>query len=158
VVEVFDLKKGLWEKGVLLPTPRGYAACAAVGGKIYVAGGLGEKHEELGVLEIFDTATGRWSRGPDAPAPVAYCGSCVLAGRFFVFGGGRENKYLGEVVSFDPASGKWRAERALDFAREALAAAAVGDKAYLLGGRVSGVYLPAAEIYEALNALPGRGR
>ncbi len=155
-VEILDGKSGKWEKGESLPTARGYAACAAIGGKIYVAGGLGE-YGEFKTLEIYDMESGKWSKGLDMPAPVAFCAGCELGGRLFVFGGARGDNYLNEVVSYDPASGKWRKERSLDFAREALVAAELGGRAYLLGGRVSGLYLPACELYGPATQGPGRG-
>ena len=109
-------------------------------------------------LEIYNGETGEWSKGPDMPAPVAFCAGCELDGRLFVFGGARGEDYLDEVVSYDPAEGEWRRERPLDFAREAMTATGFDGKAYLLGGRVSGLYLPACELYEPATAVPGRGR
>lgn len=155
--EVLDRDKGSWEECSALPTPRAFAACAAIGKKIYVAGGYGAS-AELSVLEVFDTQTGKWEKGTDMPGAVACCASCELGGRLFVFGGFRGKAYLDEVISYDPESGSWREERPLDFARENMAAAAADGKAYLLGGMTSALLLPAAEAYEPVSSGDGGGR
>jgi hypothetical protein len=91
------------------------------------------------------------------PGPAAYCAACELGGRLFVFGGARGDDYLSEVVSFNPATNAWRAEKPLDFAREGSAAAALDGAAYLFGGRASDVLLPAAELYQPATEAPARG-
>ena len=148
--EVFDPEKGEWERVAKLPTARAFGACAAVGKKIYVAGGY-RNSGEVAVLEIFDTQTVEWQKGPDMPGAVACCGSCELGGRLFVFGGFRGKGYLDEVVSHDPGSSTWRKEEPLDFARENMAVAAANGRVYLFGGMTSALLLPAAEIYEPVN-------
>jgi hypothetical protein len=42
-------------------------AAAALGGKIYVLGGMNEKAEVQRAVHVLDTRTGTWSRGPDYP-------------------------------------------------------------------------------------------
>ncbi len=157
VVEVFDPEKGTWERASAMPTARAFAACAAMGKKICVAGGY-RGSGEVSILEIFDTQSGAWEKGPNMPGAAACCASCELDNRLFVFGGSRGKEYLAEVVSYDPESGKWRKEEPLDFARESTAAAVVDGKAYLFGGLASALLLPAAEMYQSANSGGDGGR
>jgi N-acetylneuraminic acid mutarotase len=155
--EVLDPEKDEWERFTKLPTARAFAACTAIGTKIYVAGGYC-KSGEVSVLEVFDTQSSKWEKGPDMPGVVACCGSCEVEGRLFVFGGFRDKQYLDEVVSFDPGNGTWRKEKPLDFARENMAVAEADGKVYLFGGMASALLLPAAEVYEPVSSGDGGDR
>jgi hypothetical protein len=57
-----------WSIGTSMPTPRMGAFTAAVGGKVYVIGGM-NNNAALSVNEIYNPATNTWSTG--APMPTA---------------------------------------------------------------------------------------
>jgi hypothetical protein len=88
---VFDLSRedARWER---LPTPpfrRRALAAAAIGGKVYVLGGLTGDGKVVKSVDIYDPARRAWSRGPELPggklqgfAPSAF----GVAGRLYVSG------------------------------------------------------------------------
>lgn len=46
-VEIFDPRMNLWTFGESMNNSRGYSGAVVVGGRLYVIGGLKEKHEIL---------------------------------------------------------------------------------------------------------------
>ena len=72
-----------------------------IGGKFYVAGGLGTSQEHRN-LDIYDPATNSWSSGAPLPSDHSRGVGVVLGGRFYVVGGN-----TGEVVAYNPATNQW---------------------------------------------------
>src|SRR5919108_4809422 len=106
--EATDEQSG-WSLAPSLSQRRSYAAAAAVGGRIYVAGGMvGETGRHLASFQVFDPRLGRWSGLPALPEPVraaaaAAVGSVVLvAGGTTPGGGGRQ------VFSYGVPRGGWK--------------------------------------------------
>ncbi len=56
---------GRWAKAAPMPDERSEVALAALGGKIYLAGGFGDS----GNLLVYDPAAGRWENGRPFPGP-----------------------------------------------------------------------------------------
>lgn len=55
-----------WE-AIPQPFKRRALTAAAVGGKVYVLGGLTESGESVRTVDVLDLATGSWSKGPEFP-------------------------------------------------------------------------------------------
>jgi N-acetylneuraminic acid mutarotase len=91
VVEAFDLgNEQFAPSSELLPAPlrRAFAA-TVVGGRIIVAGGLGEKGftDLINIVASFDPKSGAWSPLPNLPEPLFSPGVGELNGNLYVAGG-----------------------------------------------------------------------
>ena len=74
-----------------------YAGVAALGGKIYVAGGLTQGGESRAVY-VVDPARSSVEQLTSLPAPEAHAALAALGGQLYLFGGR-------SVLRIDPASG-----------------------------------------------------
>ena len=127
--EVYDPILNTWSPIADLNRPRFGCACAALGGKLYVTGGLGRvasgqapatfrvppctmKWSEVvsGSLtssiyaEVYDPRNGSWNTcGKPMPVPVMDHACVAIAGKLWVVGGTCANTY----ISFQFASSRW---------------------------------------------------
>ena len=139
-VFAFDPVAREWES---LTVPAGITrravAVTAMGGLIYVVGGLLEG-ETSARVDIFDPETQSWSRGPDLPAPRSGMAIAAYNGRIHVFGGraadGRTT--LQAHSSWQPGEAAWQAEADLPSPRTGADAAVLEDGIYLVGGGTGG--------------------
>jgi len=130
----YDPATDEWKELAPMPTRRGAATAAAVGGKIYVTGGA---NSLPGVTE-----------NGIHPA--------------------RPHNVLATVEEYDPATNSWRTRRSLLLPRNHHVMAGVGDRIYVVGGRVSAAYItgasnnvdlvemydPAADLWTARARMP----
>jgi hypothetical protein len=98
----------VWDILAPVPAPRTENTAVAVGGKVYVFGGLGPNGvPDATRLDIYDPATNAWARGPDLPLPLHHTQAVVLGGtRILVLGG-----YIG--AAFTPVPTTFLLETAL---------------------------------------------
>ena len=94
---------------------------------------------------VFDPRTRSWASLPSLPEPRSSHAACVLGSRVIVVGGwnlggslGRSSQWADSVLELDFAdpTRKWRATSA-PFRRRAVAAAALGERVYVVGGMES---------------------
>jgi N-acetylneuraminic acid mutarotase len=136
VLEVFDVRTGRWSRGPDMPTARHHHGAAALGGRIYVAGGRTDDDLSTDAVERFDPATGRWERLASLPLGVGGLAVVSTPRDVVAVGGGddREHWVTPATWAFRPATGGWRRLADLETARHGHAAAVVGDAIYVLGG------------------------
>jgi hypothetical protein len=119
-----------------LPHPLRYAAAAAIGGAVLVAGGTDGTTARDEILRVAP-ATGRVRVIGHLPAPLAHAAGAALGGTFYVLGG-RGDAVDGQsraIWAIDPASGRVRRAGRLPVALSDLAALAVGSRVLVAGGR-----------------------
>jgi hypothetical protein len=85
------------------------AGAAAIGTKIYVAGGFDDVTQKWqSTLQIFDTTTGIWTRGHNLPAPLDEPSVVMLGNKIWVMGGRSPNNTgLKTTYLYDPAANSW---------------------------------------------------
>ena len=136
---------------------------AAIGERIFVAGGLTASGQGSREVEVYDAANGDWSRVAPLPAARHHIGAAVSGGQLYAVGGfvGSGFGPTGDVFRYDPLDDEWVEVAALPTARGALAAAEVGGQLYAVGGSGNGgsvgdcaVYIPARDEWTPLAALP----
>jgi N-acetylneuraminic acid mutarotase len=129
----FDSKAGAWRGIADMPAPRAAHAMAEIGGKPYVAGGVGP---DSIALWVYDPATDRWdaSRKP-LPTVREHLAAAVVDGRLYVIGGrwgGQGN--LTTVEVYDPTTDRWTRKRDMPTARSGFTAAVIAGRIHVAGG------------------------
>ncbi len=115
--------------------PRAYLAAAAIGGKIYIAGGIGKQDiYEGAALEIYDIESGTLSRGMSLPTPRKSAAGVAWDGLFIVAGGESGWHAVPQVEAYLPAKNSWIALPRLPTGRQGMAVVAIGNLLYTFGG------------------------
>jgi len=127
-----------WRSGPPMPTPRSELTGAALGGRIYAAGGIAQ----LGItpaLQAFDPARAEWQRLASVPQGRHHGAMAALGGRLILTGGfdnlpfGAEDA-VGETWIYNPIRDAWAAGPPMPGRRAAHAVAVVADRLYVVGG------------------------
>jgi serine protease len=117
-----------------LPYPVANHAQAAVGGKVYVIGGVGG---QTGIVQIYDAASDTWTIGTPKPTFAWDINAAVIDGKIYVPGG--RNPFTGEILGtleiYDPATDQWSSGASLPMPLCGLAVEAVNGKLYIMGGQ-----------------------
>jgi N-acetylneuraminic acid mutarotase/glucose/arabinose dehydrogenase len=167
---VYDPAQNSWTPLAGMATGRGGAAAAAIGTKIYVAGGMGGDGASLASVEVFDTVTQTWSSAPAMSTRRDNPAAAVADGKLYIFGGRTRNAdgttvngTLNTVEMFDPAVGAWSARAPMPTGRRTMAVGRIGGKVQLMGGEASGVgsgvfdaneeYDPATDTWRSLTPM-----
>jgi N-acetylneuraminic acid mutarotase len=82
-----------------------------LGGKLYVAGGIGDGSEPVAHLDVYDPKTDQWRTLAPLPTPGAASGA-MLQGRFFVVVGTATGA---RAYAYNPATNRWQAKASPDF-------------------------------------------
>src|SRR5919197_840982 len=116
--------------------PLRYAAVAAVGLRLLIAGGTDGAHARADILS-FDPVTRRVRPIGRLSRPVAHAAAAALGGVFYLVGGRGDVRGSARrtIVAVDPRSGRVRAAGALPTALSDLAVAALGGRIWVVGGR-----------------------
>ena len=135
-VSVLKAGASAWEGVSALVLNRGAAVAAAIDGKIYVAGGVGDNKKQMGDVVMFDPGNGNWTVESALPTPREHVSGFAYGGKLYVVGGrlGSPNAQSADVDIYDPASKSWSAGAPLPTPRGELGCALLGDKAYAIGG------------------------
>jgi N-acetylneuraminic acid mutarotase len=117
---------------------------AVLDGRIWVAGGLTDAQDATTMTEFYDPTIGTWSPGPALPVPlhhammVGYQGTVWVIGGFEPQGGVVTGIASAGVLRLNQDQTAWIEGPALHHARGAGAAAVVGNKIVVVGGRTAG--------------------
>ena len=132
-------KRNRWRRLRNAPTARSAMAFAAIGRRLYAAGGSTAADPRLRTLEVYNPRRNRWRRGPAMPTGRNHVPAAVTGKRLYVTGGrpGPVAGNLDTVESFSPGAG-WRAEPALTTARSGHAAAVTRGRIVVFGGEELG--------------------
>jgi uncharacterized repeat protein (TIGR01451 family) len=127
-----------WESRAPLPEPRVFAASAAIGDRLFVAGGM-NFIDSIDIpndtLFIYDTATDSWSQGAPMPRSLYWTTGAAVSGKLYVFGGYDGLESSGNFFSYDPATNQWEDRGAMPPGPAYMMASAVyNDEIYLVGG------------------------
>lgn len=125
-----------WETAKPMPTPRSGIGGAAIGGKIYVVGGLDGYGRTLRTLEIYDIDKDEWSVGPMMPQAVHHGAVATDGQKLYVMGGfhGINFSPLDSAFSYDPSSKAWSEIENMGDFRGGSAGASAGSKMWIIGG------------------------
>ena len=122
-VEVYDPQADSWQR--VASMPQGYMhAAAALGGKIYVTGGMIQGSSVSSVC-VYDPQADAWTQLASMGTARRRHASAVVGGKLFVFGGYGAGGSLSTAEVYDPASDSWAQVSSLTSARMNLVAAAL---------------------------------
>lgn len=137
--------QNLWSQ-LELPTKRFQMGAAALGSKIYFAGGaIG--HSVTSKVDIYDTRTGVWTQSRLSEARNLPAG--VGVGQKVIFAGGLAGAVTTDAVDiFDTISGQWNVAK-LSVPRFSMAALRYGTRALFAGGSDFKKVMATVDIYDA---------
>jgi non-specific serine/threonine protein kinase len=122
----YNPRRRRWKRLPPAPTPRAAHAAAAIGGRLYVAGGANDSGS-IRSLEIYDFARRRWSAGPDFPGPARnHTTGVASGGRFYVLAG-RDAQNFAVAERYDPRRRRWERLPDMRTARGGIASARLRD-------------------------------
>jgi N-acetylneuraminic acid mutarotase len=142
--------QGRWTQAKPIPQGANEVIGAAIAGRLYVYGGQAPQGP-LGIFWSYDPQTRTWTQLKANPVAVHHAAAAAVGDRFYVFGGFRlpdtgKNGWYPEnkAWAYDAKTQTWSALPPMPTPRGALAAAAAGDKIYVVGGAKipSGMSLP----------------
>ncbi|HYZ52892.1 MAG TPA: protein kinase [Streptosporangiaceae bacterium] len=150
---------GGWRWGHESPFPVQQVPAAVLDGRIWVAGGLTTEESATPKTEFYDPTSDTWAPGPALPVPlhhammVTYHHTLMVIGGFTPQGGKMMGAASARVLSLNKAQNGWTDGPRLHFARGAGAAAVVGNKIVVVGGRTGLTEKPIAptEVYDGTS-------
>lgn len=168
VVEMYDPGTNTWTSKAPMINARFGAVTGVVNNKIYVIGGF--RGGTLSDVEEYDPVLNTWTIKAPLPAPVAMAAGAVVADKIYVFGGINDTEVLDTVYEYTPATNTWAQKGDIPLpgpditfaGRNRLAAAAVGDNIYVIGGinpqnrwlDTVQSYTPAGDSWMTMNWMP----
>jgi N-acetylneuraminic acid mutarotase len=166
----YDIASNTWHALPQMNITRSMDATShALGGKIYVIGGLAGA-QELASVETFDIATNAWSAAAAMNTSRSLHASCVHNGMIYVFGGytdeGDPNIYYSRATAtverYDPALNTWVNRSPMPELNWGMACATANDRIYVFGGNNTSsntlnmyrVYNPLTDTWESSGTMP----
>ncbi|WP_394620301.1 Kelch repeat-containing protein [Lentzea sp. JNUCC 0626] len=149
-VEVYDTRANTWRRAAPLPVPMNHPNAVAVGGRIYVLGGLsgGASWQALADSFVYNPVTDRWTKLPPMPKGFERGSAAmgVLGTRIYLAGGMRTltpgpgglQDTIADVHTYDVVTRRWATLPSLPEARDHVGGAIVGGTFYVVGGRDRG--------------------
>lgn len=135
------IPQGKWVTLAPFPEALEEVGGAAVGGKLYIFGGLLPGWKPAGVVYQYDPAANAWTKRKPMARPLHHPAISALNGKVYLCGGfvlpesGPPGWVpVGDAWEYDPGSDAWRALAAVPTKRGAAAAADAGGKLYVIGG------------------------
>jgi N-acetylneuraminic acid mutarotase len=122
----YDPRRRRWRRLPAAPSPRAAHALAAIGGRLYAAGGANDSGS-LQSLEIYDIRRARWNVGPSFPGPARNHTTGVASGGHFYVLAGRDAGNLTAAERYDPRRRAWETLPPLRVARGGIASARLRD-------------------------------
>ena len=113
-------------------------AVAALGGRLYAAGGRNGRDFTLAVFEEYDPQARQWSERPPLPTGRSGIAGAAVSGRLYVFGGegnpAHPQGIFDNVEAYEPSSQSWTLLAPMPNPRHGIAAGVADGRIYLPGG------------------------
>ncbi|XP_067413342.1 kelch-like protein 3 [Emydura macquarii macquarii] len=134
-LDCFDPRTETWE-APLGSVPVRFPGFAALGHKLYVAGGCGPDGGFSTRLHEYDACRGQWAELPSMSRPLDPHGFLVCGRRLYAVGGCAEAEgKLASAETFDLEQKRWAPASRLPFPLSYFASATLSDQLYLIGGK-----------------------
>jgi large repetitive protein len=93
--ESYSVSDNSWSALKDDPQPRDEACSAAIGGELFVAGGVDDGSSPLSLTEAYNVTTNVWESKASIPRPVTYAAGGAYKNLMYCFGGGSSNVFTG---------------------------------------------------------------
>jgi N-acetylneuraminic acid mutarotase len=133
----YDPRRGRWARLPSSPTARAAHALGASGGRLYAAGGSGERGS-LRTMEVYDVSDRRWRKARSFPGPARNHTTGLAAGGFFYVLAGRDQGNFAAVDRYNIRRGRWERLPDMRTPRGGIASVRVGRRIVVLGGEELG--------------------
>ena len=141
-LEIYDFQTESWSFGPSAPFALHHLNAAALGGRIYLAGGRTDPEASSDAFFRYDPRRERWETLPSMPAgPLSSVGIVAAGGRIVVLGGDDEvgwkdggGSVAASAWAFDPKTGRWQRLPDMKIERHAFGAAVAGGRIYAVAG------------------------
>ncbi|KKM85923.1 hypothetical protein LCGC14_1284170, partial [marine sediment metagenome] len=147
-IDVYDYKTDTWAQLTdSSPVEFNHFQATEYQGLIWVIGAFTDndfpKETPAEYIWAFDPANEQWIQGPEIPENRrrGSAGLVVYDNKFYISGGnteGHNGGYVNWFDEYDPATGEWTPLADAPRARDHFHAGLIGDKMYMVGGRLSG--------------------
>eukprot|EP00964_Phaeocystis_antarctica_P159697 scaffold130865_cov69-Phaeocystis_antarctica.AAC.3 len=164
IVELYDPQAASWKQLASLPNARYSHGCAALEGKIYVVGGIGEEGQQLDTGEVYDPQTDRWQPLAEIMSTLrCEFGLASVSGKIYAIGGWDGVDRLQGVEAYDPQLGSWAQVASMSGGRSSFATVVMDGKVYAMGGLANSdgpkvdtveVYDPQADSWQLVASMP----
>ncbi|HEX2178389.1 MAG TPA: kelch repeat-containing protein [Actinomycetota bacterium] len=141
----FVLRGDRWEELPRMPEVRAAAGAAAIGDRVYVAGGVGPQGLAESML-VYDNAAGTWSQATGVPTPREHLGVATDGRRLFAAGGRPPN--TSRFEAFDPGTARWERLADMPTARGGLAATRTSNGLIVAAGGEADETFPEVEAFD----------
>lgn len=131
----YDPATDQWRSRTSMPagSARGAAATAAIGGRVYLAGGF-RGGQAVNLASVYDPALDQWGELAAMPTARDHLVGAEVSGRLYAIGGRNGNVLRAQVEIFDPSTGQWTTGAPMPTARGGCMGAAVGGRIVVVGG------------------------
>lgn len=165
--QVYDPAANAWRD--LTPVPRGanHTAIAALGGKIYIAGGFTQRQHMNAVdwFYAYDPASDRWEALKSLSSPRGAAAMAAVGGKIHIFGGRTidANGALATHEIYNPMTNAWSAATPSPRPRDHVGIEVLAGKIHIYGGRIAGgdsnvalhdIYDPATNTWSVAAPMP----
>jgi N-acetylneuraminic acid mutarotase len=134
----YEPRRDRWRRLPNASTPRAAHALAAIGSRLYVAGGA-NADGSLRSMEIYDFRSRRWRRGPNFPGPPRdHTTGIASRGRFYVLAGREGGNNYTVAERYNPQRGRWERLPDMRKARGGIAAVRLPDGRIVVFGGEEG--------------------
>lgn len=165
MMDIYDGSTGSWT-AISLPAPRLFAAVAAAGNKVIIAGGMNFNNTPTNRVDIYDLGSGSWTVSNLSEARAFINNAGTVCGKAFFAGGGAFNLETNAWISakskidiYDPSTGTWTTDQLSNPVVNHVVVA-IGNKLLVAGGvnPANGELFSQVDIYtcSSVSALPGQ--
>ena len=140
--EAYDLKTDTWMERGSMPTNRHHLTSAVIHGKMYVIGRKGYRQKpsiNIGTNEASDPKLNKWNTLESMPTSRSGLSAVSVEDQIYVFGGEypfdeEPKRTFNNTEIYHPTTDTWTSGTPLPIARHGLAAAAINETIYVIGG------------------------
>lgn len=130
---MYDPATNAWQAIGQMGTPRGASGVAAIGTRIYVAGGLRGGGGSSNAFEVFDTGNRQWTVLPNMPTLRDHLTAQAVGGKFYALTG-RASIPVDNTEEYDPTTAMWRQRAPIPVARGGIGSGVIDGRIVVFGG------------------------
>jgi N-acetylneuraminic acid mutarotase/glucose/arabinose dehydrogenase/endonuclease/exonuclease/phosphatase family metal-dependent hydrolase len=143
-VYAFDPASPGWTTRAPYPgTPRDHIGIAAIGGMLYLVGGVAEwPAPSVATVQRYDHGTNTWTAVASLPVARGAMAVAALNGKIYAAGGLDNGVSVSDFTVYDPVANAWQTLPSMPTPRDHAVGVALNGKFYVTGGRTGDTCSP----------------